>query len=108
MVSWACYMGTLSVLTVWEIVDLLSLNNTCLLKKKSLETSSKMRGFCQGWKPVVLCFVLLYFLNWIPSDLLTRGCQHNFEATSKHNQEEWNYDVSVNSMDVIFKSHSFL
>lgn len=62
MVSWACSTGTLSVLTVLEILDLLSLNSPCLLKKKILKLVVKWEVYVRDENQVFFvlsCFIFL-------------------------------------------------
>lgn len=50
------------------------------------------------------CFCLFYFLNYILSDVLTRGCQYTWKARSTHSQKEQNDGVSVGCMEVLIIS----
>lgn len=63
-------------------------------------------GLGQVWNQVLsVCCVMFCLFNFILSDLLARGCQHIFEATSKYTPSKtemmW---LLVNDIDVIFVS----
>lgn len=47
---------------------------------------------------------MFYFLNYILSDVLTRGCQDTSEARSMHSQKEQNNGVSVGCREVVIIS----